>query len=112
MSANPKVSPWRPTTNLMDLAHLGKLAEELGECSAAVARCTIQGIEEAEPVTGKPNRQWLEEEIGDVLAGIELAIRNFDLNRAAILARRAKKINYLTDWHDIIQENIDTAIWE
>lgn len=112
MSTNPKVSPWRPTDNLMDLAHLGKLAEELGECSAVVARCTIQGIEEAEPVTGKPNRQWLEEEIGDVLAGIELAIRNFDLNRAAILARRTTKINYLTDWHGIIQDNIATAIWE
>lgn len=50
-------NPWHPISDPVDLKHLGKLSEELGECSAAVARCIIQGIDECEPVTGKINRQ-------------------------------------------------------
>lgn len=51
------LNPWHPMTDAINLAHLGKLAEELNECGAAVARCIIQGIDGSEPVTGKPNRE-------------------------------------------------------
>lgn len=50
-------SPWHPMTDSVDLKHLGKLMEELGECQAAIARCIIQGIDSAEPVTGKINKK-------------------------------------------------------
>jgi hypothetical protein len=62
------LNPWRPMTRPIDLKHLGKLGEESNELGAAISRCIIQGIDEREPVTGKPNRQWLAEEIADVLA--------------------------------------------
>lgn len=92
-------NPWHPMTDAVDLKHLGKLGEECGELSAAISRCIIQGIDEAEPVTGKVNRQWLEEEIADVLANIELNIERFKLDRAAIAVRSKKKRKHLTIWH-------------
>lgn len=98
------VSPWHPMTLPIDLKHLGKLAEELNECAAAVARCTIQGIYEKEPVTGKPNNQWLEEEIADVMANIELVITHFDLCRAAIEERARVKEVRLKRWHQMLDD--------
>lgn len=89
--------PWHPMSNPVDLKHLGKLAEELGELQAAVARCMIQGIDEVEPVTGKPNRKWIEEEVADVLANITLVEMRFKLNIDD--QRIARKIMNLQDWH-------------
>ena len=63
-------NPWHPMSDAVDLKHLGKLAEELSEAGAAVARCIIQGIDEKEPVTGKINREWLQDELADVIANI------------------------------------------
>jgi hypothetical protein len=93
------MSPWHPISDAVDLKHLGKFSEELGECQAAVARCIIQGVDEREPVTGKVNRHWLEEEIADVRAGATLAIKRFDLNEARIEARAKRKIEQLRTWH-------------
>lgn len=96
------VSPWRPTSDPLDLAHLGKLAEELGECSAATSRCLIQGILECEPVTGKSNKVWLEEEMADVIANMKLNILRFGLDEAKIQARVVKKRAHLKRWHALI----------
>lgn len=59
-------SPWRAEPDPVKLAILGKFAEELGELTAAVARCIIQGVDGVHPVTGKPNIDWLFEEMVDV----------------------------------------------
>jgi len=93
------VSPWMPMTKPRDLKHIGKLQEELGELNAALSRCMIQGIEESEPMTGKVNRRWLEEEVADVLAGIELLMGHFELNRRFINGRSAIKMDRLRKWH-------------
>lgn len=87
----------------MRLALLGKLSEELGELQAAVARCLIQGIAEKEPVTGKPNVEWLEDEIADVRAGIHLVSTGFGLDNERIKARRLDKIAHLQRWHALLQ---------
>ncbi len=100
-TTDPKMNPWQPMSKPIDLKHLGKLAEELNECGAAVARCIIQGIEEKEPVTGKPNRQWLEEEIADIMANIALVIDHFKLNCRAMDARMDQKHDQLKIWHDM-----------
>jgi NTP pyrophosphatase (non-canonical NTP hydrolase) len=96
------VSPWQPMTNSLDLKHLGKLGEELGELSAAVSRCIIQGITESEPVTGKPNKQWLEEEIADVYANIHLVISRFELDGVKIIERSIQKTARLQRWHGML----------
>lgn len=95
-------SPWQPERDAVSMAVLGKFAEELGECSAAVARCLIQGIRECEPVTKKPNRDWLEDEIADVLAGADTVIRRFNLERDNINPRFERKKAYLAAWHELI----------
>jgi NTP pyrophosphatase (non-canonical NTP hydrolase) len=92
-------SPWQPMTKPIDLKHLGKLAEELGECGAAVSRCIIQGIDEKEPVTGKVNREWLEDEIADVTANMALVSEHFDLNHERIFKRVVRKMEHLKQWH-------------
>lgn len=104
-ATDPKMNPWRPLTRPIDLKHLGKLAEEMAEAGAAVARCIIQGVDEKEPVTGKPNRQWLEEELADVLANIELVARHFELSRGAIDSRARRKVLQLRTWHAMLGED-------
>jgi NTP pyrophosphatase (non-canonical NTP hydrolase) len=97
-SANATVSAWRPMTDPGDIACLGKLLEELGELTAAVSRCLIQGIGECEPVTGKPNVEWLKEELTDVYAMIVLTRKRFDLYDRYSHVRFFSKINHKQTW--------------
>lgn len=94
-----KYNPWHPITDTVDLKHLGKLAEEANELGSAAARCIIQGVYEKEPVTGKVNKTWLEEEIADVLANIELVQKRFDLDIRFIIERKWNKVERLQTWH-------------
>ncbi|ODM71709.1 hypothetical protein [Bradyrhizobium elkanii] len=100
-----KANPWHPMTKPIDLKHLGKFGEELGECGAAVARCIIQGIDECEPVTGKSNREWLEDEIADITANMALVTEHFALDEARIFRRVLKKMEHLRGWH----QQLDTS---
>lgn len=97
------VSKWVPTTDIGQLRSLGKAAEETGELTASLARCIIQGIEEAEPVTGKPNRQWLEEEIADVYAALEMVERELALDTNAIARRKWNKFAKLAEWRALLE---------
>jgi NTP pyrophosphatase (non-canonical NTP hydrolase) len=92
-------SSWHPITDAVDLKHLAKLNEESGELTSAIARCMIQGIGESEPVTGKPNREWLEDEIADVVASSELVIEHFRLDMERIMRRRNQQKSFLRRWH-------------
>lgn len=94
-------SPWVPDTDLGNLRVLGKTAEECGELGQMLARCIIQGIGESEPVSGKLNRQALEEEIADVIATTTLLVEHFDLDRATMAVRVERKIAYLRQWFDM-----------
>ncbi len=98
---NEKYNPWSPITNSLDLKLLGKLVEELGECTAATSRCIIQGMLEKEPVTGKINVEWLEEELADVIANIELVIEHFNLEKDVIAGRVQDKQTRLSIWHSM-----------
>jgi NTP pyrophosphatase (non-canonical NTP hydrolase) len=99
-----KPSLWIPTTNLVDLAHLGKLGEELNECGAAVSRCIIQGIAESEPVTRKSNKEWLEDELADVLAMMELVVERFGLDSDRMDERINRKVKMKREWHQMITD--------
>ncbi len=86
-------------TDPVDLKILGKLLEEMGELTAALSRCLIQGIDEVEPVTKKPNKKWLEDEIADVAAGIDFVVQRFDLDQASMIIRTDAKKRRLKEWH-------------
>lgn len=95
------LNPWQPITDSKDLKFLGKLGEEVNELGTAIFRCIIQGVNECEPVTKKPNKEWLENEIADVKAGILLAEERFALDKERITARARAKLNALRRWHDM-----------
>ncbi len=91
-------SEWDPMSNPGDIALVGKAQEELGECIAALARCLIQGIFEAEPKTGKVNKEWLEDEIADVYAMLQLIDQRFGLDSIRVYHRQKLKQAYKRKW--------------
>lgn len=99
-AARAQPGPWIPISNPRHLKILGKLVEELGEATAAASRCIIQGIAEEEPTTGKVNRDWLEDELADVLANIDLVIAEFELDTLRIDRRAARKKRFQRMWHE------------
>jgi hypothetical protein len=92
-------SPWTPISDPVDLKHLGKFAEEIGESGSVVGRCIIQGMDGVDPASGKTNRQRLEDEIADLYANAELVVERFGLDRSHIDNRAAFKMNHLRRWH-------------
>lgn len=98
------LNPWRPMSKPIDVKHLGKLAEELAEAGSAVARCLIQGIDEAEPITSKLNRAWLEDELADVLANIDLVSIHFNLDTKRMQDRAERKKTHLRGWHSMLED--------
>lgn len=98
------VSPWQREPDPVLHAALGKLCEELGECTAAASRCLIQGLREVEPETKRPNVVWLGYEIADVLAAVEVLVEVANAGRTnGILdisdARRRGKAAHFRRWH-------------
>jgi hypothetical protein len=96
-------SPWNPETSQHRLAVLGKLAEEGSEVATAAVRCIIQGIDECEPVTGKSNREWLEDEIADIMAQCNLAVTALGLSHGRIVQRVKRKMDYTGSWQETLR---------
>lgn len=92
------VSPWRREPDPVLHAALGKLSEESGELTAAASRCLIQGVNEVEPETGRPNLLWLGNEIADVLAAIEVLAERLPTLVISDERRRAKAAHFRR-WH-------------
>lgn len=108
-ATSPWDHPWHPMINPLDVKHLGKLGEESSELGSAIFRCLIQGIDEAEPVTRKVNRQWLTEEVADVLANIHLVRKHFKLDAAVIGRRITRKVELLKAWHGALEPTPPTS---
>lgn len=87
-------------------AVLGKLGEEAAELCNIIMRIWIQGIDERNPETGKPNRVALWEEIADVEALIEMSKRApLMLPRDYIAIRREKKTAMRMEWLRMIRDH-------
>lgn len=92
------LTKWVPTTDLMTLRRMGKLAEECSELQCVAARVVIHGIDEVDPGTGKVNRARLIAELADVQAQIECTIHAFGLDAKAIAQRTAEKMRQMNEW--------------
>jgi len=101
------LNPWQPERDPIRLALLGKLLEEVNELGAALARCLIQGIHESEPVTGKLNVDWLEDEMADVSGAAKLVIEHFELREGRMNARYDRKVQHLRAWHQLIRDGAE-----
>jgi hypothetical protein len=91
-------SPWVPMSDPRDIKVVGKNLEEFGEGVVALARALIQGIDGTEPSTGKPNRQWVQEELSDALATSRMTVEHFGLDRPAMVERAERKYDFLGRW--------------
>jgi hypothetical protein len=108
-SHNPEINPWVPMDRPIDVKHVGKALEELGElaevigrCTKALARALIQGIDERDPTTGQTNKWALEQEMADAQANFELVTVHFRLDRATMERRQQRKIAGLRKWHQML----------
>lgn len=91
-------NPWRPMRAPIDVKYIGKLGEETHELGQVVMRCLLQGINETHPETGKINKTWLEDEMGDVLGHIRGTMIHFKLDGARIAARARMKEALQAAW--------------
>ena len=97
------VSAWVPIEDKLWLRRMGKTGEECSELIGVTTRITIQGIDDIDPSSKKPNRQRLHEEIGDVYAQLDACIEQLGLDRAFIEARRARKLDYMRQWEELFK---------
>jgi hypothetical protein len=80
------ITLWKPEPDVLIHQALGKACEEASELANILARCLIQGLDQREPVSGKPNRKALSDEIADLDAAVqwlrELTGEEYDEERA------------------------------
>lgn len=108
MPLNPDTpSDWIPISNLVDLAHLGKLGEELGEAVKILNRCLIQGMDGADPDEGTINRVELAKELADVRAQIELCAQRFQFDQLMMLEREERKKAHKRAWHKLLEKHVN-----
>lgn len=96
----PEPSPWTPPDlSQLERKVLGKLGEETNELGTVLFRIHIQGLDAVIPGETKTNRQWLEEEIADVLTTAAKAVKHLKLDLDFIETRANKKDVYLEKWY-------------
>ena len=84
------------TKEVMDI-----LQEECAEVIVAVSKISRFGIDNFKPGKPKTNRQHLEEEIGDVLAMIDILQKMDEISFNNIEVARVAKIEKLKQWSTI-----------
>ncbi|WP_234907379.1 hypothetical protein [Rhizobium rhizogenes] len=98
------ITLWKPEPDVIIHQALGKACEEASELANILARCLIQGLDQSEPVSGKPNRQALFEEIADLDAAVqwlrELVDDEYDGDRAD------RKLNGFRRWQRMLEEDM------
>lgn len=102
-------SDWQPITNKCDLAVLGKLGEEVCEAGAKLFRAIIQGMMEADPTSGKINKNAIEDELADIQAMIIHATLRFNLDSDRMQARTKAKFSYKLPWFLSLNGDSDNA---
>ena len=77
------------------------LQEECAEVIQAVSKIRRFGIDNAKPGTDYNNREHLEEELGDMLAMIDILMVNDIVNWGNLHAAKRAKIEKLKKWSNI-----------
>ena len=75
--------------------------EECAEVIQAVSKCERFGIDNYKPGKPKTNREHLEEEVGDLLAMIELLIEKQIVSHNSVLIAKRAKFDKLKQWSNI-----------
>lgn len=87
------------TKEIMDIT-----AEECAEVIVAISKISRFGIDNYKPNKPLTNRQHLEEEIGDLLAMVDLMEQFQVINMDRVNLAKAAKIKKLEQWSTIFKE--------
>jgi len=75
--------------------------EECAEVIQAISKCFRFGLDQVKPGKSKTNREHLEEEIGDLLAMVEILVDKNIVSGESIEKAMAAKIEKLEKWSNI-----------
>jgi len=75
--------------------------EECAEVTQAISKIFRFGFDSEHPVTNKPNRQSLEEEVGDLLAMVDIMIEKCIISDTNVNEARKAKREKLKIWSTI-----------
>ena len=87
--------------NSSDKEVMDILQEECAEVIQAVSKISRFGIDNAKPGKDQTNREHLEEELGDVLAMIDIMLANKVVSRDNLEIAKRAKIEKLKKWSNI-----------
>lgn len=75
------------------------LAEECAEVIQIKSKIVRFGMDDVWPARGMSNREALEQELGDVLALVDILIGNGVLSLEGLVAARERKIEKMGEWY-------------
>lgn len=79
------------------------LSEECAEVVQAVSKINRFGLDNYKPGKPKTNREHLEEELGDVLAMVDILLEQGVVTRQSLDVAKANKIEKLKKWSTIYE---------
>jgi NTP pyrophosphatase (non-canonical NTP hydrolase) len=80
------------------------LSEECAEVIQAISKCHRFGLDNYKPGKPKTNREHLEEEIGDLLAMVDILLDMGVVESAVLESAKLAKIEKLKQWSNIYKE--------
>lgn len=81
------------------------LAEECAEVIQSISKCNRFGIDNLKPGKPKTNREHLEDELGDVLAMIDIMLEHDIIQRDKLDIAKNNKFEKLKKWSTIYEQN-------
>lgn len=81
------------------------LQEECAEVTQAISKCFRFGPDQMKPGKERTNISMLQEELGDLLAMIELLVKqDIGVDTVGLIDAKVKKIEKLKQWSNIFEE--------
>jgi NTP pyrophosphatase (non-canonical NTP hydrolase) len=81
------------------------LQEECAEVTQAISKCLRFGIDNYKPGKPKTNREHLAEEMGDLIAMIELCYENDIVDPLQVKEAQHRKFDKLKKWSTIYEQS-------
>jgi NTP pyrophosphatase (non-canonical NTP hydrolase) len=81
------------------------LSEECAEVIQAISKCHRFGMDNAKPGKPKTNREHLEEELGDLLAMVDIMLEKDIIKQDSLNTAKINKIEKLKKWSTIYEQN-------
>ena len=79
------------------------LSEECAEVIQSISKCNRFGVDNLKPGKPKTNREHLEDELGDVLAMIDIMLEHDIIQREKLDEAKTNKFEKLKKWSTIYE---------